>query len=301
MLRRLDAPTDMFLTDLRDISRRFEKAQREVSSGRRINQVSDAPDQISGLLQIRTELNQTQQIRANLGRVKTEVDTGEQTLQAAAKVMDRAASLGTQGANGTQSADQRRIIAGEVEALMQQMTGLTGAKVEGRYIFSGDADTQAPYTLDLSLDDPYSNYSGGAATRQVMHPTGALFSVSKTAEEIFDNPDPSKNVLDVMNHLRLALRNNDDAAISAALDQIGTAGVHLNNELAFYGTVQDRVAEATDFAYKQELRLKTQISNIEDTDMTAAILALNQARYQHDVALSSKARLKKVSLFDYLG
>ena len=301
MLRRLDAPTEMFLTDLREISRRLDKAEREVTSGRRINEVSDDPDQISTLLQIRAELNQTQQIRANLGRVKTEVDAGEQALEAAAKVMDRAAVLGTQGANGTETADQRRIIAGEVEALIKQMTGLTGTKVEGRYIFSGDADKQAPYTLDLSLDDPYSDYQGGAATREVMHPTGALFAISKTAQEIFDNPDPSKNVLDALNNLRLALRNNDDAAIGAALDQITSAGVHLNNELAFYGTVQDQVAEATDFASKQEVRLKTQISNIEDADMTASILALNQARYQHEVALSSKAKLKKVSLFDYLG
>ena len=80
-----------------------------------------------------------------------------------------------------------------------------------------------------------------------------------------------------------------------------TAEIHLNSQLTFHGTVQNQVAAATDFAYKQELRLKTSLSELEDTDMSAAILELNQGMYQQEVALTTKSRLVTRTLFDYIG
>ena len=301
MIRRLDAATETFLTDLAEISRRVERAQRELGTGRRVNRPSDAPDEISRLLQLRSELAQTEQIRSNLGRVKTEVDTAEQTLQDAVRLLDRAAVLGAQGMNGTTSPEQRRMIAEEVETLLDQMVGLARARVEARYIFSGDADSQAPFTLDLSLDDPVSDYLGGPTSRQIMHPAGTAFPVAKTGEEIFDNPDPEKNVFQAINNLRLALRDNDEAGMAAAMDQIESASAHLNEQLAWYGAVQNQVTQALDFAYKHELRLKERIGAIEDADIAEAILELNQGTYQREVALQSKSRNQKISLFDYLG
>lgn len=301
MLQRLDSATARFLNDLAEIGRRLFVAQRNLASGRRIHTASDAPDEVSSLLQVRAELAHIVQIQANLGRVRAEVGTAEQALQAAVGVLERAAVLGTQGANGTQTAEQRRMIALEVESLLQQMVGLAGTTVEGRYVFSGDADSQPTFTLDLTLSDPVSAYLGAPATRQIMHPSGRTFAVSRTGEEIFDNPDPSRNLFGAINHLRLALGANDEDAIVAALGEVRSAQTHLNSQLAFYGTVQNQVAEATEFAYRQEVRLKTRLSEIEDTDMTEAVVALNQERQQQEVALAAKAKLSPLSLFDFLG
>ncbi len=300
MIRRLDAATEAFLTDLAEVNRRVDKAQRELGTGRRVNRPSDAPDEISSLLQMRSELAQTERIRFNLERVKTEVDTAEQTLQDAIRVLDRAAVLGAQGVNGTTTPEQRRMIAEEVETLLEQMVVLGRARVEGRYIFSGDADGQAPYTLDLSQEDPVSDYLGGPTSREIMHPAGTSFPVAKTAEEIFDNPNPNKNVFQALNNLRLALRNDDEPGIRGAIGQLETAADHLNEQLAFYGSVQNQVAEAIDFAHQHELRIKNHISTIQDTDVTQAVLELNQATYQRQVALGSKAKSQKISLFDYI-
>jgi flagellar hook-associated protein 3 FlgL len=301
MIRGPDAQTDRFLTDLARINRRLERAQYEITSGRRINRVSDSPDDVPRLLQMRTELSSTEQIRTNLSRVKSEVDTAEQALQNAVLLMDRVLSLGTQGASDLTSADQRNTLALEVAAILEQLAGVAATSSEGRYVFSGDLDQAAPYTIDLSLDAPFSFYNGAPSTRQIMHPSGTRFSVAKTAEQIFDNADPSRNVFQAVNALRLALRDNDGTAIGDAISNVRTAATHLQNELAHYGTVQNQVAEATDFAYKQELRLKTQIGTVQDADLTAAILELSQARFQQETALNAQARIAKRSLFDYLG
>ena len=301
MIRGPDAQTGKFLSDMTRLNRRLEKAQFEITSGRRINFVSDSPNDVPRLLEMRSELNATGQVRTNLGRVRSEVDTAEQALQHAVSLMDRALTLGTQGASDVASADQRLTLSGEIGATLQQLASASAASSEGRFLFAGDSDQFVPYTVDIALDSPMSLYNGSDSSRQVMHPSGTLFAVAKTGVEIFDNADPAKNVFQALNTLRLALRDNDSAAVRDGLAATRSAATHLNNMLAYYGTVQNQVAEATDFAHKQELRLKTQIGSVENADLTAAILELNQTKFQQETALSAQSRMGRISLFDYLG
>lgn len=301
MIQRVDAQTERFLRDLDSIKERLARAQREVASGKRLNEASDDPDQVGRLLALRSELAATEQIRSNLGRLKAETDTAEQALAAAVTRLERAAVLGGQGASSTVTASQRAAIAIEVEALLEQLVNLAGTSVEGRYVFSGDADGVAPYALDWSQVPPVSAYQGAAATREAVMPGGGRFRVSRTAAEIFDHPDPARNAFQALVNLRAALLANDEAGIKAAVGQVRTASSHLNDQLAFYGTVQNQVAAALEAAHKQELRVRSQMATIEDADLTDAILAMNQARFQQEAALASKARLPRTSLFDYLG
>ncbi|MFN3322613.1 MAG: flagellin [Bryobacteraceae bacterium] len=300
MIDQLRPSTARFLKDIETITRRMERAQEQITSGLKISNASDAPDQISSLLQLRSELNQNEQIRNNLARLKTEVDAAEKAVQSGVKIVDRALVLGTQGANGTLSAETRMHISNEIGSLLQMLVGLSQATVDGRYIFSGDADATPPYSLDFGNSPPLSPYAGAPATRQMMHPNGTLFSVSKTAQEIFDGPNPGQSVFAAMDALRVALANDDSAAILAGIDELREAATYLNVQLAFYGTVQNQVAEAQEFSQNLELRLRANLASLEEADLTEAILELQQSRFQLDAALTSRAQLPRTSLFDYL-
>jgi flagellar hook-associated protein 3 FlgL len=280
---------------------RMERAQRHLTTGLRMAQVSDDPDRVTSLLVARAHLEATQQIRENLGRVKAETDTAEQVLQHAVQLFERARTLGAQGATGTQTADARAVIAQEIGSLLEQMVGVAATSVEGRFIFSGDADQTEPYTIDLTQSNPVSLYQGSAATRLVQHPNGTTFSVARTAQDIFDSADPATNVFSTLNALRLALAANDEPAIRAALDGLKAAGDYLNTQLAFYGTRQSKIVEALDFGQSLEIALTAQISGIQDADLTEAILELNQGQIGQQAALESWSRIPRTTLFDYLG
>jgi len=297
-----DAQTSRFLNDIDRIAQRLEKAQLQITSGRRINVVSDSPDQISHLLATRSQLAATEQVHANLDRVKGEVDSAESALAEAVNIVDRITVLGTQGATGSVSADSRASLADELGALLEQLVNIALTKVDGRYIFAGDADTTAPYTANLASDPPYSPYQGAISSRKVEHPSGSLIRVSLTADEIFDDADPNQNVFAAVSDLRNALLANDTEQVKDALGRVRFSNTHLNNKLAFYGSAQNQVAAGLDAAFKQELRLKTEISLIEDADLTEAILELNQAQLQQNAALGAQARIQnKPTLLDYLG
>lgn len=300
MLRSLNASTERFLANLEEIQRRVETAQRQIASGRKLIRPSDDPDQVSTMLQARADLEQTRQIHKDLGRVKTEVDTAEHALQQTALLLDRIKVLGTQGINGTQTAESRASIASEVEALFGQLVNISRTSVDGRYIFSGDSDQTPPYSVDLTQPNGVSAYGGTAATRATRHPSGTTFSVAKTAQEIFDNATPGNNIFAAVNSLRTALLAGDETAMKTALGDLTASSTHLNSMLAYYGSGQNQVEEAANFAANLEVRLQGELSVIQDADLTSAILELQQGQIAQEAALSSKAQMPKSSLFDYL-
>jgi flagellar hook-associated protein 3 FlgL len=300
MISTLDPAKQDFVNSLNSISQRMSRAQQQLSTGYRMNTVSDYPDQVSPLLQARADLDRTQQIQTNLGRVKTEVDAGEQAMEQTVSLMEQARSIGAQGANSISTADSRSQLADQLGAILQNLVGLSNTTVDGRFIFSGDSDQQAAYSIDLTQANPVSAYQGSDSTRQVQHPNGTRFSVSKTAQQIFDSPNASENIFVSVNSLRVALQNNDQAAINAALKDVTTAGTYANAQLAYYGNVQNSIANATDFGQKLQTQLQTEISSLQDADETQAIVELNQAAIQQQAALQSQARMPQTTLFDYL-
>ena len=300
MISSLDPESLRFLSGLDQIQQRSERAQRELTSGLKINTISDAPDQIGGLWQKRWELDSAKQVDANLGRVKAEVDSAQTAIGSAVTLVDRAQTLSSQGATSTATAQDRIEIAGEIGAVLQRLVGLANTNVEGRYIFSGNTDQQPPYTIDLTQANPVSAYQGSAATRQVQNWDGARITVGKTAQEIFDAPNAQQNVFVVVANLRTALLNNDQAGITTAATDLQTSGTYLNLQLASYGNLQTQVAGGLDSSKTRETQLQTALSGIQDADLTQAVTELNQAQLQQQAALQSRARIPRTTLFDFL-
>ena len=301
MISTLNAANSQFLSQLNDIKIRMDRAQKQLSSGLRITDASDSPDQISELLSARANLSTTQQTNQNLSRVKTEVDSAEAALGQASKAVELARVIGTQGANTTQTADARKTLGDQVGSVIEQLVGISRTTVEGRYIFSGDNDQVAPYTVDLTQPNPIGSYQGSTtASRLVQHPNGTTFNVAETAQQIFDPPSAKDSVFSSLVALRSALLNNDSNGISAALNTLGTSATYFERQLSTYGAAQNKVADAASYGSSLELNLQTQIGNIQDADLTQAILELNQAQTAQRAALQSKASIPVTSLFDYL-
>jgi flagellar hook-associated protein 3 FlgL len=300
MSNTVDASQQVFLNQLNRIQDRMERAQRQMSTGLRIEKPSDDPDHISSLLQLRSELDRNSQIRLNFSRINAEVNTAESILQRAVITFDKVRTLGQQGASSTNSAETRTSIAGELESILKNFIGMANSEVSGRYLFSGDSDQTAAYSYDSANVPPYSLYGGTVATRELEHPSGIRFEAARTGQEIFDSADPDRNVFAAIDNLRVALLNNDDAAIQAALAPLPKVSQHLNMQLAFYGSVQNQVADGIDFAEKNEIRLKANIQDIEGADAAEALIELSQAEYQQQAALKVRAQIPQTSLFDYM-
>jgi flagellar hook-associated protein 3 FlgL len=300
MISSLNSANQAFLYTLDQISQRLNNDQLEVSSGISLQQPSDAPDQVSELLQARAALASSQQISTNLSSVTAEVNTGEQSLETAVTLFTQVQTLAATAATGTATAATRSQDAASLQAIEQQMVGLANTSIEGRYIFGGDSDQTAPYIYDTTQPDPVSAYQGAASTRQIQSANGSTFPVALTAQQIFDSTDPTTNVFTAINSLVTAMNNNDQSTVASLVNGLPGVAAYLNQQLAFYGTTQDNLQSATTFATTQQTQLQTQISNLQDANETQVIEDMTQAQTQLQAALTSKGDLPKTTLFDFM-
>lgn len=305
MINNFDSVREKFLADLQLLNWRMDRTQSQISSGVRVSKPSDDPGAVTDILQIEFDLSSIQQATSNLNSVKGEVDTADGVLSNASQLLDQVRALGAQGASGTQSATARATLANQVEQILSQLVNISRTTYSGQYLFSGDQSGSPAYQLNLSSPTGVDRLQNGAATKLVADGNGGTFAVRKTAADIFDarNADDTPaagNVFNAVNSLRLALVNNDQGGITAALDSLRSAQDWLSLQQGFYGAAQQRITSALDAAQQLQAQWQGTLSSLRDTDIAAASTDLASERLTQQAALQAQSSYPRTSLFDYL-
>jgi flagellar hook-associated protein 3 FlgL len=298
MIQNINPSADAFLAAINQLQAQEQRAQEEIGSGLRVNKPSDDPSVVSDILQINSSLARNTQIGQNLGNVTSEVSGAEQALSSAVSTLDNVATLGSQGANFNRTAADRTEIAAQIQDQLQNLIGDANTSVAGRYVFSGDEDQTTPYGLDLTTATGATPYAGSAATRQVEDPRGGAFTVSQTAQQIFDAPGAS--VFAAVNEIRVALLANDQAGITTGLADLKTAQDSLNSSLSYYGSIQNQVADASAATTTIGLQLTSNLSSVRDADIVAVTSDLTTAQLQLQAAFTARGKFPTTSLFNFL-
>lgn len=306
MITNLDPASELFLANVERIQERLAEANRQVSSGKKVVDPADAPDEIDSILQLRADRQQNAQIRSNLALAITNTQATDSALSAAIRLMDRARVLGAQGASATLDTHGSQALAGEVQGLLEEMVAYSQTTVQGRYIFSGDREEAPTYRLDPASATGVTRLMTVTATKRIEDPTGSTFAAGKTAQEIFDNRNTdgtpaSDNVFAALSNLRAALLTNNVTAAAHAVEGVERASNRLNTMQAFYGTVQNRIDDAASFAERYDTDIRKQLSQKEDADVVAAALEATQGNTQLQAAFQMRALVPRRSLFEYLG
>lgn len=294
----ISANAQRFLLDMNRLQQRGDRAQAQLSSGKRLVTASDDPAQVSTLLSIKSQLAKSVQTRANLGRFQSEVDTAETSLRQAVSLMDKAAQLGAQGATDVGTVD-RAALATQVRGLLTQMVSIANTSIEGRYVFSGGNDQSPAYTVNLSSTngvDPTVAFTPG---RQVLDGNGTPLPAGLTADTIF-NASGTDGVFKALNDLRLALESDSATDTQTAMDSLDKASTYLNQQLAHYGDLQTQITTAVNTAYTMETTWKTALSRVEDADAAEAALAVTENKTAREAAYSAESGRPRTSLFDYI-
>jgi flagellar hook-associated protein 3 FlgL len=307
MISNLDPASELFLSNVNRIQERLAEASRQVTSGKKIAQPSDAPDQIDAVLQLRADRQRNSQIRSNLAQAVTEAQSADGALGSAIKLVDRARVLAVQGANSVLDTNGRQSLAQEAQSLLEQMIACSRTAVQGRYIFSGDVDNSPSYEADPTSATGVAQLLSTTATRRIENPAGGSFAAVQTAQEIFDTRNPADgspaadNVFAALSGLRTALLNDDATAVAQSVSALTAASTRLNTAQAFYGTVQNRIQAATEFADQYDIDLKKQLGQKEDADIVAAALEVSQGNTGLQAAFQMRASIPHRSLFEFIG
>ena len=306
MLPPISGSTQSYLDGLAQTQTQLNNVEEQLTSGYRLQSPGDDPSAVGPILGVQTRIAQLQQNQTDLGQVQTELQTGDGALQKAIQLVESAGSLASQVASNINSNQtSQAALLEQAQGILQTLVNISSTTADGRYIFSGDLDQQALYTVDSTQPTGVRQLATATSTRTVIDANGSAVWTSKTATDIFDarNSNGSVaagNVFAAVNSLITAIQNNDSAAAATSVTSLQSADSYLNQQLGYYGIGESRVSDTLTAQNTSIVNEQQQLSGLRDTNVASAAVQLNQLQAQEQASLTSKAKLKPMTLFDFL-
>jgi len=271
-----------------DLASDISKVQKQISTGKRIVNLSDEPWSIGQMHGLRSEksvqrvfLNATSTSQALLAQA-------DNTLTDVMYAISRTKELAIQMSNDTYSSADLDNAVEEITNLKARVLNLANAEFDGRYVFAGTAYDTKPF-------DATYTYNGSN--------TEMTISVSQnaTVDIGFDGSDVFQGAVDVFtayDDLLTGLSTDDDTLIQGSLDDFDAVFDQLNNYQTRIGTEMNIASDMEELAQNIKIHVSERLSSIEDVDMAEAMtqFSMLQAQYQINLQLTSKTR--GMSLFE---
>lgn len=282
------------LSALNETRQQQETATLQMATGSRINKPSDDPAGAAQMVINSDQTSQSDTFLRSISSVNGLLQTTDSTLSSVVTALQRAISLGVQGANGTLSDSDRADVANELSGIQQQLISLANTSYQGEYIFSGTA-MQQPFVADASSGSGIK-YAGNSGTNQVQVGPGYSVQVNLPGSQIFTAP--GGNVFQAVSDLIGALHSN--SGINTAVTELNDAFNHVTGQRVFYGNAINQLQDQQTYLNSEKVNLSTAASAISGADMAGSAAALNQAELAMNAELAAMGKISQVSLFDYL-
>src|SRR3974377_1966989 len=116
----IDPPGQQFLDAISHIQSALNTAQRQRSTGRKVNQPSDAPDAVSPILQLYAQVQRNQDVQTSLNSTQTTVNSAESVLSNAVTLLQSASVIATQATGTDQTPATLATLAQSIQGIMEQ-------------------------------------------------------------------------------------------------------------------------------------------------------------------------------------
>lgn len=284
---------------LQSLQAQADKLQEQISSTKKINTPSDDAVGYQRLQGLKTATSNDTAWQSNITLAQTVLQEADGALGSITDRLQSIQELAVNATNGTLSASDRQIMAGNVRAAISDLINLANTKdVRGQPLF-GSATGTTGVTVDASGN---VSFDGTGTPAGIPIGDNDVVQPSDTAERIFGNVPTSSGTTDVF-----ALLNNfadqleSGAPISNdVLDSLNAAVSQVTDVRSAAGARSARLDLVTTRLQDVATTRETERSSIEDTDVTTAITQLQKTSTILQATQASFTKLSQLSLFDYL-
>jgi len=287
---------------------RIDHIGRQLDSLQRLVTAKDDPVAAGAAQRLDRTLAALDQYGKNANGVESRLGLQANALQQASEVMNRVRELTIEAGSGALSLEDRKTIANEIGQLQKTLLDLANtADGNGRYLFAGSADADAPFTRTGGK----LVYHGDQNQRQIGIAPDTRVKDTIPGSEIFFNIGPEhQDVFSVLDRLMDALDEpastpDQRAALNDALDaglrDIALAGEKFIDAHAAIGAQLKQIDIAAELRAANQVTLKTDLSAIRDLDFVEAIGDYNLEKIALQAAQSVFMQMQSMSLFARMG
>lgn len=280
-----------YSSDVARAQERYIGLQRQVATGKRLNSLSDDPLGLASVLSLKHLREGLGQYQKNLTAAKGQLGLAEASLGEAHTLVRRSYELAVSGANGATDPKARLAMVSELNEIQKRLVDLGNTQgSNGQYLFGGQMTDQKPFTIDTTG----LVFNGDDFDRVVETAPGEVLVASVPARQVIT--DAYAAIESLKTHLQgdhNAISGVDLPALQSSLDAFnglrGVVGARL-------GSVEQWM---NDHARRGD-ELTSSISDIEEVDITEAIVQYQMAETAYSAALQVASQGFRLSLMDFI-
>jgi flagellar hook-associated protein 3 FlgL len=272
-------------------------AVQQLATGQRVGAPSDDPAAATANLQSLAESANVDRYTKNGDAVLSQAQLADSALSNVVNELNQAITLGTQGADGSMTSENRATIATQVQSVLSDVVAQANTTFNGVGLFAGTSDAIPAFVADDSSPTGYS-YQGNSGVNSAAVGDDLQVNVNVPGDQVFTNPNG--NVLGSLQQLISALGSGTTTDIGDAVTAVRSALTNVSQQRVLYAGVVNQINTQENYLSQETISLTSQQQSLTGVDMSVAISNLTQAQIAHSTILAAAAKVLPTSLLDYL-
>lgn len=284
------------INDIEQSDATLQTAYQQVSTGQKVNAPSDNPAASAAYMTLQSEAGNVDQYTTNAESVLSQAQTADSVLTSVVSMLNRAVTIGTEGANSTSTSD-RPALASSITGILASVVSLANTTVGGSSLFGGTTAGATAFTADATSSNGYT-YNGNDAVNSVAISASLTVQVNIPGDTLFTNS--SASVLGALSHLASALTSGSTADIGTATTEVTSALNYVSQQHAVYGSTINTLTSQEEYLSQEKVTITSQESSLVGIDSATAAENLSQAEVQNSAIYEASAKVLQNSLLNYL-
>jgi flagellar hook-associated protein 3 FlgL len=202
-----------------------------------------------------------------------------------------------QGVNDTTDSNGRKIIAAEINQLVESILQDANSTRSGRYIFAGSATKTVPFEATRNSNGEISTITYKGNREKIEYPvsTNTTVQVNQTGNEVFIGNKLFSSIINIRDGLA------SGTAVSARneLGNLENAHNSVLNSIAKAGSVASTLELTGNRITDTKLSLNEILATTESVDITELVLKLKEQENIYQASLASGSIIFNTSILDY--
>ena len=273
-------------------------AQEVVSTSKRINKLSDDPVGLVTVLDLRSSLSNIEQMGRNVSMGKSWLAASESALTQVNDILTDAKELTVQMSSANIGSSERANAAELVGEYLNEIISLANSQSGGRYLFAGTNTDTAPFALNGTTGEV--DYNGNTADFSIKIGSGSNITIGKVGSEIFGENWNEDNIFKTLVDLKSYLQSDNVEGIQEVMGYLDEHMTKINAEISEIGGKTIRMEVKDNIIADLKLTYTDRKSQLEDADVSEAVIELNSKQLAYNAALTSASKVMELSLVDFM-
>ncbi len=314
--------TRAYLSGLNRNINQLAKSNERLSSGKRINRVSDSVTDAQKALKVRNQLLNNEQFTRNIQSIQNEISAQESSAMQMNQILIDVKGLLVKAGSGLNSDSDLTIIANELEEINNSIVQLVNVKTSDRYTFSG-LNNEAPISVqnngtvlfngvnvdeildtDLKDDSIFIDVGIGMKFNNDQLDESSVVKLNTSAIQLLGYGKNSQgipnNLVSMLNKAVKDLKSGDVSQLSNYQNQLKESNDRLLIQVTDIGTRYAYLENTINRLENEKLNLTEQQNHLESIDYEEETIINKSYDMAYQISLQLGSKVLPLSIFDFM-